>query len=160
MTTQSAAERRAAIVDNIKAETGIDEAMIQTLVDRFYERVRRDALIGPIFQARVADWPSHLKTMYRFWSSITLMSGAYHGQPMQKHFPLPIDRHHFDRWLALFKATAIQVCPLPAARHFMERADRIAESLELGIATGHGVMLRKGQRYERAANATNAGRCD
>ena len=85
------------------------------------------------------------------WSSAALMSGAYHGQPMQKHFPLPIDRHHFDRWLALFKATAVEVCPPMAARHFMERADRVAQSLELGIATGHGVMLSKGERYERRA---------
>jgi len=150
MTTQSAADRRAAFVHNVQAETGIDEPMIEMLVHRFYAHVQRDALIGPIFQARVADWPSHLQTMCRFWSSIILMSGAYRGQPMQKHFPLPIDRHHFDRWLALFKATALEVCPLPAARYFMERADRIAESLELGIATGHGVMLAKGERYERA----------
>jgi hemoglobin len=154
MTTQSAAERRAAIVENIRAETGINEAMIDMLVDRFYGLVRRDALIGPVFEARVSDWSVHLQIMRRFWSSITLMSGAYHGQPMQKHFPLPIDRHHFDRWLALFKATALEVCPLPAARHFIERADRIAESLELGIATGHGVMLAKGQRYERKDDAS------
>ena len=152
MTTQSGAERRATIVSGIRAETGIDEAMIETLIDSFYERVRVDALLGPIFQAHVADWPTHLKTMYRFWSSVTLMSGAYHGEPMRKHFPLPIDRHHFDRWLALFKTTATEVCPPPAARHFIERADRIAESLEMGIATGHGIMLRKGERYERQAS--------
>ncbi|HTJ64417.1 MAG TPA: group III truncated hemoglobin [Alphaproteobacteria bacterium] len=153
MTDLSNAERRARIVSGIRAETGISEAMIDALVERFYGRVRKDPLLGPIFAERIADWGPHLATMKRFWSSVTLMSGTYHGQPMQKHFPLPIDRHHFDRWLALFKATAIEVCPLPAARHFMERADRIAESLEIGIASGRGVILRKGERYERPADA-------
>jgi hemoglobin len=151
MTDQSNADRRAEFVRGIQAETGITEAMIDALVERFYGRVRKDPLLGPVFAERIADWAPHLATMKRFWSSVTLMSGTYHGQPMQKHFPLPIDRHHFDRWLALFKATALEVCPLPAARHFTERADRIAESLEMGIATGHGIMLCKGERYERTA---------
>jgi hemoglobin len=151
MTGQSHAERRAEIVRAIQAETGITETMIDTLVERFYGRVRKDPLLGPVFEERITDWAPHLATMKRFWSSVTLMSGTYHGQPMQKHFPLPIDRHHFDCWLALFKATTLEVCSLPAARHFMERADRIAESLEMGIATGHGVMLHKGERYERQA---------
>jgi hemoglobin len=153
VTDLSNAERRAQIVSGIRAETGISEAMIDVLVEHFYGRVRKDPLLGPIFAERITDWGPHLATMKRFWSSVTLMSGTYHGQPMQKHFPLPIDRHHFDRWLALFKATAIEVCPLPAAKHFMERAERIAESLEMGIATGHGVMLGKGERFERTAGA-------
>jgi truncated hemoglobin YjbI len=37
--------------------------------------------------------------MCAFWSSVALMSGRYHGQPMEKHLPLPIDARHFDRWL-------------------------------------------------------------
>jgi hemoglobin len=151
MTDQSNAERRATIVHAIRTETGITEPMIDMLVERFYGRVRKDPLLGPVFAEKIADWAPHLETMKRFWSSVTLMSGSYHGQPMHKHMPLPIDRHHFDRWLALFKATALEVCPQPAAQYFMERADRIAESLEMGIATGHGVMLRKGERYERRA---------
>ena len=43
-----AAGRRAAIVDQIRADTGIDEAMIARLVDGFYDRVRTDPLIGPV----------------------------------------------------------------------------------------------------------------
>ena len=153
MTDEEHDARRAQVVHAIRAETGINDAMIDTLVERFYGRVRMDPLLGPIFADKISDWAPHLATMKRFWSSVTLMTGSYHGQPMPKHMPLPIDRHHFDRWLALFKATALEVCPLPAAQHFMERADRIAQSLEMGIATGHGVMLRKGERYERPTEA-------
>lgn len=139
-------ERRAQITAQIQAETGIDEAMIERLVRAFYAKVRQDGLLGPIFAARIADWEPHLKRMFAFWSSVTLLSGAYHGQPMQKHLPLPIDAGHFDRWLALFEETAHEICPPAAAAHFIDRARRIAESLELGIAGARGVLLRKGER--------------
>jgi hemoglobin len=139
--------RRAAITAKIQADTGIDEAMIERLVRAFYARVRVDPLIGPIFDARIADWERHLQQMYAFWSSVALMSGRYHGQPMGKHLPLPIDAQHFDRWLALFEATARETCPAPAAKHFIERASRIAESLELGIAGAQGILLGKGERF-------------
>jgi hemoglobin len=36
-----------------------------------------------------------------------------------------------------------------AANHFIDRARRIAESLELGAAGGRGVLLRKGERLHR-----------
>jgi hemoglobin len=143
-------ERRAEITAAIQAETGIDEAMIERLVRGFYARVRSDALIGPVFEARIADWEPHLQRMRAFWSSVALMTGRYHGQPMRKHLPLPVDGRHFDRWLALFEATARELCPPKAADHFTERARRIAESLELGIAGAHGVMLGKGERLRRS----------
>lgn len=141
--------RRAQAIAEIAERTGIDEAMIETLVHRFYARIREDALLGPIFEARIADWGPHLERMCAFWSSVALMTGRYHGQPMRMHLPLPVDAEHFDRWLALFEATARETCPPAAAAHFMERARRVAESLELGIAGSQGVMLGKGQRFHR-----------
>src|SRR5690606_27554223 len=116
----------------IVGRTGIDEAMIERLVHGFYAKVRADRLLGPVFEARIADWEPHLRQMCAFWSSVALMSGRYEGRPMQKHLPLPIDARHFDRWLALFAETAAELCPPAAAAHFVERAQRIAESLELG----------------------------
>lgn len=127
--------------------------MIARLVDRFYDRVRVDPLIGPVFSDRITDWGPHLEQMRLFWSSVALMSGVYHGRPMPKHLPLPVDAHHFDRWLELFEATAAEVCPPAAAAHFIERARRIAESLELGIAGANGVLPGKGERYLRTAEA-------
>ena len=145
--------RRAAIVRRIRAETGIDEAMIARLVDGFYDRVRADPLLGPVFNERIADWGPHLEQMRLFWSSVALMSGAYHGRPMPKHLPLPVDARHFDRWLELFRQTARELCPPSAADHFIERAERIAESLELGIAGANGVLLARGERYLRPTSA-------
>jgi hemoglobin len=143
------AERREQIVADITARTGITEAMIDRLVRSFYERVRADEMLGPIFDARIKDWEPHLQQMCAFWSSVALMSGRYHGAPMPKHLPLPIDAAHFDRWLALFEATAAEVCPSEAAAHFVERAHRIAASLELGVAGANGVLLGLGERFRR-----------
>lgn len=142
--------RRAELREEIVARTGIDEAMIERLVRQFYARVRDDALLGPIFEARIADWERHLGRMCAFWSSVALMTGRYHGEPMRAHMPLPVDARHFDRWLALFEETAAEVCPPAAAAHFVERARRIAESLELGVAARHGVVLGPGRRFVRA----------
>ena len=142
-------ERRARITAEIVARTGITEAMIERLVRGFYAKVRQDAVLAPIFEARIRDWEPHLEQMFAFWSSVALMSGRYHGSPMAKHMPLPIDADHFDRWLALFEETAREICPPEAQTHFIERARRIAESLELGLAGQHGVLLKSGERFRR-----------
>ena len=118
---------------------GITETMIRELVQAFYARVRRDPLLGPVFEARVHDWPEHLDKLSAFWSSVVLMSGRYKGRPMPVHMAITeISRGHFERWLALFRETAKTVCPEPAAALFIDRAERIAESLYLGIGIYRG----------------------
>ena len=133
-----AAARRDRIMGEIVARTGIDAAMIERLVRTFYAGARHDPLIGPIFERHVRDWEAHFARMCDFWSSVALMNGRYHGQPMAAHLPLPIDTPHFNRWLELFAQAAQEVCPPAAAAHFIERAHRIADSLELGIAAQRG----------------------
>lgn len=146
---EDAAARRARIVESRRQETGIDEAMIDRLVRAFYGKVRLDPMLGPVFEARVDDWEHHFELLGRFWSSVTLGSGTYSGTPMTKHLRLPVDSRHFDRWLKLFGETAIEICPPDAARLFLERAMRIAESLELAIAGDLKIMLAGGERLQR-----------
>jgi hemoglobin len=106
-------------------------------------------MLAPVFDARIRDWDPHLEQMCAFWSSVALMTGRYHGTPMVKHMKLPVDAAHFDRWLQLFEATAAELCPSVAAEHFIDRARRIAASLEMGVASGQGVMLGVGERFRR-----------
>lgn len=146
----SDAERREKITAGIVARTGITEAMIEQLVRAFYDKVRADEMLSPVFSAKISDWEPHLQQMFAFWSSVALMTGRYHGTPMVKHMRLPVDADHFDRWLSLFEATARELCPPQAAEHFIERARRIATSLELGVANGRGVMLGVGERFRRS----------
>ena len=147
------AERREQITAGIVERTGITEAMIEQLVHGFYARVRCDPMLAPVFEARITDWEPHLNQMCAFWSSVALMTGRYHGTPMVKHMKLPIDAVHFDRWLALFEATARELCPPVAAAHFIDRARRIASSLEMGVASGQGVLLGVGERFRRSESS-------
>lgn len=129
------------------AGVGVTEPMIRELVHTFYGRVRADELLGPIFNTAVADWDEHLEKLCAFWSSVMLMSGRYKGAPMQAHARLPgIGARHFDHWLSLFMDTAQAVCPPPAAALFIDKAQRIAQSLELGIALHRGHLLSPGER--------------
>ena len=133
------AERRAAITRDIRAATGLNEAVLECLVRQFYESARRDVTIGYLFDG-VADWEAHIAKITAFWSSVALMTGRYHGQPLAAHFPLPLKPHHFARWLILFEATARQVCSPAGADLLMEKARRIAHSLEIGAAVVRGEL--------------------
>ena len=129
---------RPAVTADLMARTGLDDAMIKRLVHEFYDRVRGDALLGPIFSDRVADWEPHLEKMVDFWSSVALMTGRYHGAPMPKHLPLPVEKAHFERWLTLFRQTAHDVCLPEGAALVVERAERIAASIHMNIVDARG----------------------
>jgi hemoglobin len=133
------AERRAAISRSIQAETGLDEAVLERLVRVFYAAARRDAVLGPAFEG-VEDWEKHIAKITTFWSSVALMTGGYHGQPLAAHFPLQLQPRHFVRWLALFEAIAGDVCTAKGSAHLLEKARRIARSLELGMAAQRGEL--------------------
>lgn len=117
------------------ARIGIDEALISALVETFYTRIRAHARLGPIFEAHVEDWPSHLGRMKDFWASIAIESGRFHGNPMVKHIAIgSLERGHFDEWLTLFNATLDDVvAPVQARAFFRDRAAHIADSLHMGI---------------------------
>jgi hemoglobin len=128
------------VTATLMARTGLDEETLRRLVHRFYAKVRADDLLGPIFEARIADWEPHLERMTAFWSSVALMTGRYHGQPMRAHAGLPVDWPHFERWLALFAETARETCPRAGADHVIERSENIAQSLHMGIEAARGTL--------------------
>ena len=111
----------------------LTEADIARLVDRFYDKVRHDPELGPVFNPAVEDWDEHKATLVRFWSSIALGTRAYRGNPMAMHRPHPIASDHFDHWLALWRETAFEVLPPGHATLFCEHAGRIARSLMYGL---------------------------
>lgn len=112
----------------------INEAVIETVVRTFYDRVRQDAILGSIFESHIVDWESHLQNMFSFWSSVMLHTNRYNGRPMPKHVVLPIDATHFQRWLQIFQTTVGELCLEEDASLFMKKARQIAHSLEMGRA--------------------------
>src|SRR5688500_1151593 len=122
---------------------GITEASLKALVDLFYAKVRRDPLIGPVFNRAIDDWPGHLDKLQAFWSSVMLTSGRYKGRPLPTHIRHAdaITPASFERWLSLWRETTEEVMPAAAASALQDKAARIAESLSLGIefACGRGL---------------------
>ncbi len=114
---------------------GISEPDLALLVDRFYARVRQDGLIGPLFNAAIHDWPEHLERLSAFWSSVMLTSGRYKGSPMAAHMRHAgqIRPEMFSRWLELWRETARDTLAPDAAEAVSAKAERIAESLQLGL---------------------------
>ena len=113
----------------------IDDTSLKALVDLFYDRVRRDDLIGPVFNDAIGDWPVHLEKLTTFWSSVMLSSGQYKGQPVPAHFRHRdrIEPQMFERWLALWRQTTAELFAAPAAAALQAKAERIAESLSLAL---------------------------
>lgn len=126
------AGRRAALAAEISARTGLTPVSIGRFLRAFYAAARQDEALAPAF-AGVADWEGHIATITRFWCSVALMSGAYHGQPMRAHAHLRLRREHFAAWLALFERTARAQLTPAGAEHMLDRARRIARSLEAGL---------------------------
>ena len=152
MDPRSGTPSRNLIVEDIVARTGIDEAMIDRLVRTFYARARLDPLIGPVFESRVQDWESHFGRMCAFWSSVALMSGRYHGQPMAAHLPLPVDTPHFT--------AGLRSLPRPPAMSVRRRPPTTSSSGRTGSPTAsswasRATKARSGET--RAATTTWTG---
>jgi hemoglobin len=113
----------------------IDRQFIGRLVRGFYGRIRQDKRLGPIFADVIGeDWEPHLEKMTDFWCSAILKNGAYSGRPVPAHLKLKqVREEDFDIWLEYFRQTAHDLCTLEVAKIFIERAERIAESLRLAM---------------------------
>lgn len=116
-------------------ENTITEASIRLMVDTFYDGVRKDEVLGPVFDKVLhGRWDAHMPRMYDFWSTVLLGSGRFSGNVFGKHMALSgISKEHFVRWLGLFNATLSGIYDEETAASIMEIAGRIAESLQLGF---------------------------
>lgn len=115
-------------------------ADIEMLVNRFYDKVRVNPVIGYIFEdvAKV-DWEHHLPKMYKFWASILLGEHHFEGNPMQVHVALSkratMDEQAFNEWLRMFIATVDELFVGPKADEAKQRAASIARIMLFKIQT-------------------------
>jgi hemoglobin len=109
---------------------------VAVLVDRFYDKVRADPMLGPAFNAIVDDWDEHKRLLTSFWATVALRTGSYRGNPMAKHRPLPIGRQHFERWLALWRETTVEVLDQQSSILMAGYAERIGRGLRMGMGLG------------------------
>jgi hemoglobin len=111
---------------------------IENLIDKFYQKVKQDEVIGHFFTSVVQlSWDTHIPIMISFWDTILLRTQSYKGNPMVKHFDLhrlsPIDARHFEQWLKLWKATIYENFEGEKAEEAISRATAIAGMIQLKI---------------------------
>ncbi|MGC1515033.1 MAG: group III truncated hemoglobin [Maribacter sp.] len=84
---------------------------VYRLVERFYERIRADITLGPIFDGIITDWPAHLEHLTDFWESQLFVKRKYLGNPITVHQEVDektgytITSAHFGLWLNLWFST-------------------------------------------------------
>lgn len=108
--------------------------VLARLLRFFYADVRQHQVIGPVFNAHIEDWPTHLEKIADFWSGATGGPVRYAGPMPQKHFPLELGREHFEAWLDLWRRQCRIRLPAPEAEEMIRLAETIGERLRFLIA--------------------------
>lgn len=111
---------------------------IKLLVNNFYEKVKKDPVIGFIFNDIVrVNWERHLPVMYDFWENTLLYTGGYMGNPMEIHRRLnqviPLTAEHFQQWTHLFIATVDELFAGEKAELAKQRAISISTVIQIKI---------------------------
>lgn len=107
---------------------------IELLVNSFYDKVKQDALIGPIFnETAKVDWNEHLPKLINFWEDLLLGTNKYNGRPFPPHIPLNLKIEHFERWLQLFSKTIDENFYGLKADEAKARALRIAQNFSINL---------------------------
>lgn len=82
-----------------------NRADLSLLVHTFYDRVRKDEELGPIFNSIITDWEAHLEKITDFWEQHLFGIHKYHGDPIEAHNKVDevmentISAHNFGTWL-------------------------------------------------------------
>jgi hemoglobin len=93
----------------------IGEQGFARLVGAFYERVRTDDILGPLYpehdmegaEKRLRDF-----LIFRFGGPQRYIEERGHPRLRMRHSPFPVDRRARDRWLQLMSAALAEV-PMP-----------------------------------------------
>lgn len=108
------------------------------LVDKFYEQVLADDLIGVFFNEVVKlRVDIHIPVLHDFWATILLGERSYKANAMLKHIQLnqkkAIEPKHFERWLSLWEKTVNEFFTGEKASLAIQRAKQIGELMQYKI---------------------------
>ena len=109
------------------------------LVSSFYEKVKKDELLGPFFNDRIEDWDEHLNKLTTFWESSLFLKTKYYGDPLEAHIKVDkqhdhtISEHHFGVWLNLWLQTIDELFEGDYAQNAKRRARKMGTFLYLQI---------------------------
>jgi hemoglobin len=117
---------------------------IALLVNTFYQKVRKDELLGPIFNGVISNWTHHLDHLTDFWESNLFFQKKYHGNPIEKH--IEVDRRyqesinalHFGIWINLWYRTVDELFHGEMATIAKNRARNMGTFIHLKIFEARG----------------------
>jgi len=109
------------------------------LVSSFYEKIRKNELLGPFFNDKIKDWDQHLELLTTFWESSLFLKTKYYGNPLEAH--VKVDREnnqsitelHFGVWLNLWFETIEELFEGEIAENAKRRARKMGTFLYLKI---------------------------
>lgn len=112
---------------------------ISLLVHTFYGRIRKDQVLGPIFNAVITDWDSHLELLTDFWETQLFLKRKYNGNPVSAHQAVDdkmnhtITPEHFGLWLNIWFATLDELFEGESAWIAKNRAQKMSTMLYMQI---------------------------
>jgi hemoglobin len=112
----------------------ITPEQIDDVVAVFYEKVRKDQTLGPVFANHVSQWPEHEEKIAGFWRNAICHERKFDGNPQATHMAAgDIKAEHFAVWLAIFDETLTQELPAQTAASWSALAHRIGRAFKMSI---------------------------
>ena len=116
---------------------------VHLLVTSFYDKVKKDELLGPFFLPIIEDWDAHIERLTTFWETSLFMTRKleqkYYGDPLKVHVKVDqennqkITEHHFGIWLNLWFQTIDELFVGETAENAKRRARKMGTFLYLNI---------------------------
>ena len=115
--------------------------VLKKLLQHFYADVRQDAMLGPVFNSKIHDWPAHLEKIGSFWARQTGAASNYAGGFAAVHLPLGLQPEHFTRWLGLWERNCRQHLDPSSADWMIGRAHEIGAHLKRIVGGAAGLQI-------------------
>lgn len=112
---------------------------INFLVRTFYTKVRKDEILGPIFNGIITDWEGHFELLTDLWETQLFLKRNYHGNPVTAHQEVDVTMNHsitsehFGLWLNLWFATIDELFVGEMAWIAKNRAQKMSTMLFMKI---------------------------
>jgi len=112
---------------------------IKELVSCFYDKVKPDPTLGPIFNTIITNWDDHIERLTDFWETNLLFVSKFKGNPILAHrqadqkVNYTINNIHFGIWLRLWINTLDQLFEGTKANLAKDRARKMSTTLFLKI---------------------------
>lgn len=116
---------------------------VHLLVTKFYDRIKKDAFLGPFFNRAITDWPSHIDRLTTFWETTLFttrkLENKYYGNPLDIHVKVDQDNNqsitqeHFGNWMNLWFKTIDELFEGDYALKAKHKAQKMSTFLYLNI---------------------------